>query len=194
MVNIDTLKSRDGIYSWSLMESGLVTRQAHQHPYPFFGADIVPAHVTAARLGGGTTAWRAVQPPAVSAVSRVSCQPSAASAFSTVCRQPRQPSPPSAVSRLNVQPSAVSRQPSAVSAVSRHNVQPSAVSRQPCQPSAVSTFSRQPSQRSAVSRQPSAVSRHADWRWCDAGCRNLSYNQPATLPESFGNLKVEGVL
>ena len=34
----------------------------------------------------------------------------------------------------------------------------------------------------------------ADWRWCDDGCRYLSYNQLATLPESFGNLKVGGDL
>ena len=34
----------------------------------------------------------------------------------------------------------------------------------------------------------------ADWRWCDAGCRDLHGSQLATLPESFGNLKVEGNL
>ena len=33
-----------------------------------------------------------------------------------------------------------------------------------------------------------------DWWWRDAGCRDLSYNQLATLPESFGNLKVGGFL
>ena len=34
----------------------------------------------------------------------------------------------------------------------------------------------------------------ADWRWCDDGCRDLRYNQLATLPESFGDLKVGGHL
>ena len=34
----------------------------------------------------------------------------------------------------------------------------------------------------------------ADGRWCDAGCRDLSYNQLATLPESFGDLRVGGDL
>ena len=33
-----------------------------------------------------------------------------------------------------------------------------------------------------------------DWRWCDDGCRDLSHNQLATLPESFGDLKVGGDL
>ena len=30
----------------------------------------------------------------------------------------------------------------------------------------------------------------ADWHWCGGGCRDLCHNQLATLPESFGNLKV----
>ena len=34
----------------------------------------------------------------------------------------------------------------------------------------------------------------ADWQWCAAGCRYLNNNQRATLPESFGNLKVGGDL
>ena len=34
----------------------------------------------------------------------------------------------------------------------------------------------------------------ADWRWCGDGCRYLNNNQLATLPESFGNLKVGGDL
>ena len=29
-----------------------------------------------------------------------------------------------------------------------------------------------------------------DGQWCGDGCRDLSYNQLATLPESFGNVKV----
>ena len=33
-----------------------------------------------------------------------------------------------------------------------------------------------------------------DWQWCDAGCRYLSNNPLATLPENFGNLKVGGEL
>ena len=34
----------------------------------------------------------------------------------------------------------------------------------------------------------------ADGQWCHAGCRGLTYNQLATLPESFGDLKVGGNL
>ena len=33
-----------------------------------------------------------------------------------------------------------------------------------------------------------------DGRWCGDGCRGLSDNQLATLPESFGDLKVGGDL
>ena len=28
-----------------------------------------------------------------------------------------------------------------------------------------------------------------DWHWCGAGCRFLSYNHLATLPESFANVR-----
>ena len=34
----------------------------------------------------------------------------------------------------------------------------------------------------------------ADWRWCGDGCRYLPEIQLATLPESFGDLKVGGKL
>ena len=34
------------------------------------------------------------------------------------------------------------------------------------------------------------LSRDGDGRWCGDGCRDLCVNQLATLPESFGNLKV----
>ena len=34
----------------------------------------------------------------------------------------------------------------------------------------------------------------ADGQWCGDGCRNLMNNQLATLPKSFGNLKVGGHL
>ena len=33
-----------------------------------------------------------------------------------------------------------------------------------------------------------------DGQWCDDGCRYLQDNQLATLPESFGDLKVGGDL
>ena len=34
----------------------------------------------------------------------------------------------------------------------------------------------------------------ADGQWCKYSCRYVSNNQLATLPESFGNLKVGGNL
>ena len=34
----------------------------------------------------------------------------------------------------------------------------------------------------------------ADGRWCGDGCKDLNTNQLATLPESFGDLKVGGNL
>ena len=43
--------------------------------------------------------------------------------------------------------------------------------------------------RARIASRLGVLSCDADWRCCDAGCRFLSNNQLATLPESFANMR-----